>query len=79
MPPDIGPALLNTLAPSCNNLPAWRAGFQYQPGADITHLTPRQRFECRPMPYSPWCSLDVYEPGRNRHWPDAWIDRGRCP
>jgi hypothetical protein len=78
-PPDIGPPLIDALAASCNNLPAWRSGVQYGEGADITHMEPRRRFECRPWPYTPWCALPAYEPGLNRHWPDAWIDRGRCP
>jgi hypothetical protein len=78
-PPDIGPPLIDALAATCNNLPAWRSGVQYQEGADITHMEPRRRFECRNWPYTPWCSLPVYEPGKTRHWPEAWIDRGRCP
>jgi hypothetical protein len=76
---DVGPALRDALAASCNNLPVWRSGVQYAEGADIVHLEPRQRFECRPWPYTPWCALPAYEPGLNRHWPEAWIDRGRCP
>ena len=84
-PPDAAPdsrplpPLLDARAASCNNLPTWQSGVQYQPGADITHLVPRRRFECRNLPYSPWCALGAYEPGRNRHWPEAWIDRGQCP
>jgi hypothetical protein len=78
-PPDIGPPLLDALASTCNNLPAWREGVQYAEGADVTHMIPRRRFECRPWPYTPWCALPVYEPGRTRHWPEAWIDRGQCP
>jgi hypothetical protein len=73
------PPLSDAVAASCNSLPAWRAGVRYQSGADITNLAPRQRFECRPWPYTPWCSLSDYEPGRTKYWPDAWIDRGRCP
>jgi hypothetical protein len=78
-PPDIGPPLIDALAATCNNLPAWRSGVQYAEGADITHMEPKRRFECRSWPYTPWCALPVYEPGKTRHWPEAWIDRGRCP
>jgi hypothetical protein len=51
----------------------------YAQGADVTNLEPKRRFECRPWPYTPWCSLPNYEPGRTKHWIDAWFDRGMCP
>ncbi len=78
-PRDVGPPLSNAVAASCTNLPTWRSGVQYQQGADVIHLEPRRRFECRTWPYTPWCALSAYEPGLNRHWPEAWVDRGRCP
>ncbi len=82
-PPDMKPDAVypvnDARAASCNNLPTWRPNFQYTDGADVVNLDPRRRFECRPWPYTPWCSLPDYEPGRTKHWIDAWIDRGMCP
>ncbi|MFS1524707.1 immunoglobulin-like domain-containing protein [Microbulbifer sp. 2304DJ12-6] len=29
-------------------------------------------YECKPWPYSGWCSNSLYAPGSSMHWRDAW-------
>jgi hypothetical protein len=74
------PALRDASAASCTNVPDWKPGFLYEPGATVAHTTPRRKFKCRPWPNSGWCSSAQYEPnGPKGYWPDAWIDEGVCP
>jgi len=76
----VAPPLSQSLADSCTGLPAWEEGKRYEDGDAVVEGEPLHRFECRPWPYSPWCSLIHYKPGlRTTHWPDAWIDAGVCP
>ena len=76
----IAPPLSESLAESCADLPPWEEGKRYEDGDAVVAGQPKHRFECRPWPYSPWCSLIHYRPGlRTTHWPDAWLDAGACP
>ncbi|GAB1847304.1 hypothetical protein MyNCGM683_21510 [Achromobacter xylosoxidans] len=55
-----------------DDYPVYKAGTQYKAG-DIV-LNDGSLYQCKPFPYSGWCSLapHAYEPGKGSAWSDAW-------
>lgn len=55
-----------------DNYPKYKPGTRYQAG-DIV-LNDGSLYQCKPFPYSGWCSLApaAYEPGKGTAWNDAW-------
>ncbi|MGE0321150.1 MAG: glycoside hydrolase family 19 protein [Polyangiaceae bacterium] len=35
-------------------------------------------FQCKPFPFSGWCSVRGYEPGTGLYWQDAWDEVASC-
>jgi hypothetical protein len=88
--PEAGAAIAPPLAPpaggpppapagACNADP-WRPGEPYTDGNRVTNGTPTHVYECKPWPFSGWCPIAAYEPGKTgAPWEDAWLDVGACP
>lgn len=55
-----------------DSYPKYKPGTQYK-ASDIV-LNDGSLYQCKPFPYSGWCSLApaAYEPGKGRSWNDAW-------
>lgn len=52
----------------------------YKAGTRVLQPKNGRVYECKPFPYSGWCSQwsansTAYEPGVGAHWADAWIER----
>ncbi|WP_414448994.1 glycosyl hydrolase family 18 protein [Burkholderia sp. 22PA0099] len=56
--------------------PAYQSGSQYKAGDVVSNLG--KLFQCKPFPYSGWCSMApaAYEPGKGFAWSDAWTSFG---
>jgi hypothetical protein len=81
-PADADPAGANPApaAVSCGDAGPWKGGEAYAAGKRVTHNTPMHIYECKPWPFSGWCPMAAYEPGKtDAPWTDAWIDLGVCP
>jgi hypothetical protein len=64
---------------NCYLYAAYKPGTAYTDGARVFQLRDLRVFECKPWPYSGWCSQDAYEPdGPTGYWPDAWTPIGYC-
>jgi len=37
-----------------------------------------KNYECKPHPFTSWCSFEAYAPGRSDYWHMAWLDKGDC-
>ncbi|MDB5273749.1 MAG: chitinase [Chitinophagaceae bacterium] len=64
--------------PNCTNTPPYLEGETYGPGSQVTYEG--TRYECKPWPYSGWCSQAswAYGPGSGMYWQDAWTALGTC-
>ncbi|MDA9556581.1 DUF5011 domain-containing protein [Vibrio sp.] len=60
----------NTTEPS--DYPAYQAGTAYEAGDRVVAVD-GNAYECKPWPYSGWCSSASYEPAVSDYWGDAWI------
>jgi len=52
----------------------------YKAGTRVLQPKNGQVYECRPFPYSGWCTIysasnNAYEPGVGPHWREAWTER----
>ncbi|HEY2901222.1 MAG TPA: hypothetical protein VGL59_11645 [Polyangia bacterium] len=83
-PPDTNPPPTVTpdgplTAINCYLYAAYKPGTAYTDGARVFQLRDLRVFQCKPWPYSGWCSQDAYEPdGPTGYWPDAWTPIGYC-
>jgi hypothetical protein len=78
--PATGPVAPPAPAADCAGAQPWRGGEPYKDGTRVTHGTPAHVYECKPWPFSGWCPMAAYEPGKtDTPWSDAWIDLGACP
>ncbi|MGL5757255.1 immunoglobulin-like domain-containing protein [Plesiomonas sp.] len=61
---------------SGGNYPAYQFGVAYQGGDKVTN-NGGIIYECKPFPYSGWCSgaSSHYAPGTGSNWQDAWVAR----
>jgi len=75
---DLGPCAEESLA-TCETTDPYLAGSSYGPGNQVAY--DGIRYECKPWPYSGWCSgaAWAYAPGQGMYWQDAWISLGDCP
>jgi hypothetical protein len=65
---------------TCSDAVPWKSGESYGGGKRVTHNAPPHIYECKPWPFSGWCPMAAYEPGKtDAPWTDAWIDLGVCP
>ncbi|MBB5390554.1 MULTISPECIES: glycosyl hydrolase family 18 protein [unclassified Herbaspirillum] len=56
--------------------PAYKPGVQYGAGSIVSNAG--KTYQCKPFPYSGWCSAapSAYEPGKGFAWTDAWTVYG---
>jgi hypothetical protein len=63
------------LAQACSK--AYQPGTQYAAGDRV--MNGGNAYECKPYPYSGWCSIGgAYAPGTGSNWQDAWTAVGSC-
>ena len=75
---DGGPSVAPGVA--CGSAQPWSASHSYKEGDQVTHGAPPHVYQCKPWPYSGWCTNSAYEPGKaGGPWQDAWVDLGPCP
>ena len=44
-----------------------------------TNGSPAVKYECKPYPYTGWCSIGAYQPGlAGAPWTDAWTLVASC-
>lgn len=54
--------------------PPFQAGTNYQAG-DIVLGSDNGLYECKPWPYTGWCSSASYAPADSLYWKDAWTKK----
>lgn len=62
------------VTPPGGDYPAFEEGTTYNAG-DIVQGADGGLYECKPWPYTSWCSLGAYAPGVGSHWGSAWDKR----
>src|SRR6266511_70166 len=60
---------------TCTSYPQWTVK-TYSGGDRVQNNG--SAYECKPFPYSGWCSQAAYEPGASPYWADAWTKVGDC-
>ncbi|WP_194436852.1 immunoglobulin-like domain-containing protein [Vibrio fluminensis] len=63
-----------TVTPPPGDYPPFQAGTNYQAG-DIVLGADNGLYECKPWPYTAWCSSASYAPADSLYWQDAWIKK----
>nr|WP_241214468.1 immunoglobulin-like domain-containing protein [Vibrio alfacsensis] len=61
----------SAVTPPPGNYPQYEAGKNYAEG-DIVTGVDGQIYQCKPWPYTGWCSNPSYAPGETVYWSDAW-------
>ena len=63
---------------SCSGVASYVAASPYVAGSQVQNIG--NLYECKPYPYSGWCSgaAWAYEPGVGAYWADAWNLLGAC-
>jgi hypothetical protein len=78
--PDAGTTGAEPTGVACGNAQPWMANGSYMAGDHVTDSVPPHIYECKPFPFSGWCPMPGYEPGKaGTPWMDAWMDLGPCP
>ncbi|MGR5212361.1 immunoglobulin-like domain-containing protein [Vibrio rotiferianus] len=54
-----------------SSYPAYESGKTYEAG-DIVTGSDGNLYQCKPWPYTGWCSNPSYAPGETVYWSDAW-------
>lgn len=79
LPPRDVPPPGPTTRHNCYVISRWAPNVQYEAGARVFQVSDLRVYQCRPWPYTGWCSQAPYEPGGpTGYWPDAWIHIGYC-
>lgn len=60
---------------ACAHLSTWQPG-RYAAGDQVRERG--QVYECKPWPYTRWCSQEAFRPGSSDHWESAWYLLGSC-
>lgn len=60
-----------TVTPPPGDYPPFQAGTNYQAG-DIVVAADNGLYQCKPWPYTGWCSSASYAPADSLYWQDAW-------
>ncbi|WP_274520498.1 immunoglobulin-like domain-containing protein [Endozoicomonas atrinae] len=60
------------VTPPPGEYPLYDANASYAAG-DIVVGSDNALYECKPWPYTAWCSSPAYAPGSSQYWQDAWI------
>lgn len=60
------------VTPPPGEYPLYDANTSYAAG-DIVVGSDNALYECKPWPYTAWCSSPAYAPGSSQYWQDAWI------
>ena len=60
------------VTPPPGEYPLYDANASYAAG-DIVVGSDNALYECKPWPYTAWCSSPAYAPGSSQYWKDAWI------
>ncbi len=53
------------------DVPAYEVGKTYADGEQVLG-SDGNIYQCKPWPYTPWCSSASYAPAESQHWADAW-------
>ncbi|MDD9157142.1 DUF5011 domain-containing protein [Aliivibrio sp. S4TY2] len=61
----------STPTPPPSDVPAYEAGVNYSAG-DKVLATDGDVYQCKPWPYTAWCSSSAYAPAESQFWADAW-------
>ena len=66
------------LADPCLSVASYMENGSYVAGSKVKNVS--SRYECKPWPYSIWCSgaAWAYAPGSGAYWSDAWTLIGSC-
>ncbi|WP_299694725.1 glycoside hydrolase family 19 protein [uncultured Vibrio sp.] len=57
--------------PPPSDYPIYEPGKSYSEG-DIVTGVDGNSYQCKPWPYTAWCSNNAYAPGDSLYWADAW-------
>jgi hypothetical protein len=64
---------------NCYVIPRYAPNVAYMAGDRVFKIDDLRVYQCRPWPYTGWCSQQPYEPGGpTGYWPNAWIHVGYC-
>ncbi|WP_375321916.1 immunoglobulin-like domain-containing protein [Aliivibrio logei] len=61
----------DTPTPPPTDIPVYEVGKTYADGEQVLG-SDGNIYQCKPWPYTPWCSSASYAPAESQYWADAW-------